>query len=158
MTMETSCISDSMYRHLFYTIFLIASLYSCISSENASDNEGIQKVRTIMQAQEEAWNQGDLEGFMSAYLESDSLLFIGSNGLRQGWQATLDGYKKSYSSPEEMGRLQFKNLKYKPLSKDVILVIGKWTLFRSGDTLSGHYSLNWQKRINGWRIIADHSS
>ena len=94
------------------------------------------EIKEIMSAQEDSWNAGDLEGFMNGYLESDSLLFIGSNGLRQGWQKTLEGYQRSYSSPEQMGRLEFENLKFKSLGKDAILVIGKWTLFRTNDTIT----------------------
>jgi uncharacterized protein (TIGR02246 family) len=145
-----------MFKQLLYIGLLVFSLSSCTSDHAETDGE--EAIRSIMQAQEDAWNKGDLEGFMKGYLESDSLLFIGSNGLRQGWQATLDGYKRSYSTPEQMGKLQFENLKFKTLSDEVMLVIGRWTLYRSSDTLSGHYSLNWQKRASGWKIIADHSS
>ena len=37
---------------------------------------------------------GNLEEFMSFYWKSDSLMFIGKNGIQYGWQKTLDNYKK----------------------------------------------------------------
>lgn len=111
-----------------------------------------------MDAQESAWNEGDLDGFMSAYWESDSLSFIGSRGLNRGWQTTLDNYKRSYSTPEEMGELQFRNDIVDLIDANTAQVIGSWTLYRTADTLSGYYSLIWQTRAGEWVIISDHSS
>ncbi|MBL4704897.1 MAG: nuclear transport factor 2 family protein [Flavobacteriales bacterium] len=113
-----------------------------------------------MENQQNAWNSGSLDRFMIGYWKSDSLKFIGKSGLNTGWQKTLDNYKKSYPTPDSMGILQFDNISIEQLDVNVGLVIGKWTLFREilGDTLSGHYSLNWQLRDGEWVIIADHSS
>ena len=38
------------------------------------------EVAVVMAAQMDAWNQGDLEGFMEGYWRSDSLLFVGKSG------------------------------------------------------------------------------
>lgn len=112
-----------------------------------------------MQKQEKAWNKGSLEGFMSAYWKSDSLVFIGKSGLTYGWQQTLDNYKKSYTSKEEMGTLHFENKIVRMLSDNTIQVIGKWELIRpEAGNLSGHYSLIWQQKNKEWVIISDHSS
>ncbi|MCW3462369.1 YybH family protein [Chitinophaga nivalis] len=117
-----------------------------------------QQIATLLSVQSGAWNKGDLQTFMGTYWQSDSLLFIGKNGITYGWQATLDRYKKSYPDTTAMGKLDFKLLECKPLSKDVCLVIGRWHLERSIGDLQGHFSLV-LKKINGvWKIIADHSS
>ncbi len=111
-----------------------------------------------MADQQAAWNAGDLEGFMAAYWQSDSLTFIGKNGLKTGWQATLEGYQRGYPDRAAMGQLQFTNLAVDSLDRATYAVIGKWELFRAADTLAGHYSLIWQKRNGQWVIISDHSS
>lgn len=115
-------------------------------------------IQSRMAVQEVAWNDGDLEGFMSAYWHSDSLTFIGKNGLRTGWQATLEGYQRGYPDRDAMGRLKFTNLSIDSLDLGTWAVIGKWELFRLADTLAGHYSLIWQQRDGQWVIISDHSS
>ena len=51
------------------------------------------EIRTLLQKQTEAWNRGDVEGFMEGYWKSDSLMFIGKSGITYGWQKTLDNYK-----------------------------------------------------------------
>jgi hypothetical protein len=118
----------------------------------------VSALQSIMDAQQKAWNEGQIEAFMQPYWKNDSLAFVGKSGVTRGWQATLDRYKKNYPSSTEMGRLQFENKEWKTIDLNHVYTLGAWTLFREADTLSGHYSLLW-KRINGqWCIIADHSS
>lgn len=111
-----------------------------------------------MDEQEASWNNADLHGFMKHYWKSDSLKFIGKRGINYGWQNTLDNYKKSYPTAEEMGKLKFHNLSTEILDDSSAFVIGKWKLQRTSDTLSGHYSLLWKKLNGNWVIVADHSS
>jgi hypothetical protein len=113
-----------------------------------------------MEAQEIAWNAGNLNEFMIGYWESDSLKFIGRSGLTYGWSASLANYEKAYPDRDAMGELHFDNLSVDIFCDDAAHVIGKWTLFRAalGDTIGGFYSLIWQKKNNDWVIVADHSS
>jgi ketosteroid isomerase-like protein len=117
-------------------------------------------VEIYMQEQEDSWNEGDLEGFMKHYWKSDSLRFIGKSGLNHGWQKTLDNYKKSYKTQEEMGTLKFTNKSMDILGEETIFVIGEWHLKRDEtlEDLQGMYSLIWQKKNGTWVIITDHSS
>ncbi len=111
-----------------------------------------------MAEQVEAWNAGDLEGFMKHYWKSDSLKFIGKSGLKMGWQTTLDNYKSSYPDLDAMGTLSFDILEVEILGNSNAFVIGKWRLDRSEDVLQGHYTLLWKKIDGAWVIVADHSS
>lgn len=120
--------------------------------------EAAPAITEAMKTQEIAWNNGDVEGFMAAYHRSDSLVFIGRSGLNYGWQRTLDNYRKSYPDAEAMGRLNFENLEIQQIGDHSAFVVGRWTLYRTADTLSGHYSLIWQYLDSRWVITADHSS
>ncbi|HEY9260325.1 YybH family protein [Chitinophaga sp.] len=117
-----------------------------------------QKITALMTAQTTAWNNGDINAFMQTYWHSDSLLFIGKNGVTYGWQATLDRYKKTYPDATTMGKLDFKLLEFKPLAAGIYLLIGKWHLQRTIGDLEGHFSLVLKKMKGEWKIIADHSS
>jgi ketosteroid isomerase-like protein len=128
------------------------------SSRTAGTSGSLNAIQDVMDAQQESWNRGDLEGFMQGYWKSDSLRFIGKRGITFGWQQTLDNYKKGYPDTNAMGRLQFTNISLEITGDSCAYVIGKWELFRTNDTLGGHYSLLW-KNLNGmWLIVADHSS
>jgi len=124
------------------------------------DNLFRVEIATTMDNQQKAWNSGSLDQFMIGYWKSDSLKFIGKSGLNYGWDQTLANYQKSYPTADSMGILQFNNISIERLDAKAALVIGKWTLFRDvvGDTLEGHYSLNWKLIDGEWVIVADHSS
>jgi hypothetical protein len=154
-------------RIIFFISCLVLGLLAC--KENVKKSEPIidaakqhkedsLNIQELMKAQEAAWNFGNLELFMKPYWNSDSLCFIGKKGLNKGWQNTLDNYKKSYPDKDAMGRLAFDNLEFELLDDQHAFVIGRWTLYRSQDTLGGHYSLIWKKINSKWVIIADHSS
>lgn len=139
-------------RILALTLLLMASLAAFSQS---SDEAAIRRLLTL---QTEAWNRGNVEGFMQTYWKSDSLMFIGKKGVVRGWQQTLVNYKKSYPDTAAMGKLSFDILEVKPLSKEYAFVVGKWMLQRSIGDLSGHYTLLLRKIRGQWKIVADHSS
>jgi ketosteroid isomerase-like protein len=124
---------------------------------NAQKNE-VAQIRNLLLTQTAAWNRGDLEGFMQTYWKNDSLMFIGKNGIKWGWQETLENYKKGYPDSAAMGKLSFDILVVKKLSPDYYYVVGKWMLARTIGDLSGHYNLLLRKIKGRWLIVADHSS
>ena len=113
-------------------IALFAIVFSCSSTNDSSFNKSeiIKIIDNKMSAQELSWNNADLEAFMLPYWKSDSLMFIGKSGMKQGWKTTLSNYKKSYSNKEEMGSLKFENIDYKIIDSKSVLVTGKWLLVR----------------------------
>ena len=117
-----------------------------------------QEIRHLLATQTQAWNKGDIEGFMQTYWKSDSLMFIGKSGVHLGWQETLNNYKKSYPDTTAMGKLSFDIITIKKLSPEYYYVVGKWMLKRSIGDLSGHYDLLLKKIKGKWYIISDHSS
>jgi hypothetical protein len=131
----------------------------CQKAEKPMDSEKVfAALEATMKEQENAWNAGLLDAFMQPYWKSDSLAFVGKSGITYGWHATLDRYRKNYPTANEMGRLAFKNLEWKAIDQAHVYTIGQWTLYRATDTLSGHYSLLWEKQNEKWCIVADHSS
>lgn len=136
-------------------IFTIVAFFGFLLVSAQSNEEAI---RGIMANQEQAWNNGDLEGFMQGYWENDSLVFIGSKGLTYGWQNTLDNYKKSYPDKAAMGTLVFTLNKIEATDSKSAYVIGKWSLIREKDNPNGHFTLYWRKIKCTWVIVADHSS
>jgi len=131
-------------------------LLACSATMDVVGEE--KAIREVMAQQEKAWNEGDLEGFMQGYWKSDSLLFIGSS-TQYGWQQTLDNYKKSYPTKDNMGILQFDILEVKILSESSAHVVGKWQLSREKlIDLNGYYTLLWEKIGGKWVIVTDHSS
>lgn len=139
-------------------LFALAfSGFSVLTAQNTSVSD-ISEIEKVMKMQEQAWSEGNAEKFMQGYWNSDSLTFVGKNGLTYGWKQTLANYIKNYPDKETMGKLTFTLIKKEKLGPENYLVIGKWQLQRSKGDVGGHFSLIW-KKINGqWVIISDHTS
>lgn len=135
-------------------LLLLATFY--ITGFAQSNRENL--IRSLLDKQTEAWNKGDINAFMQTYWKSDSLVFVGKNGVTYGWQNTLDNYKKGYPDKTAMGKLQFTIIRIEYLSNEVYNVIGKWHLTRTIGNLQGHYTLLIKKIKGEWLIVQDHSS
>ncbi len=137
-------------------MFLIFCCLISLSINAQHKNE--TAIRKMLAAQETAWNNGDLEKFMIGYWNNDSLLFIGKNGPKYGYNTTLANYKKGYPDTAAMGKFTSTILSIKKLSRKYYFVVGKWYLKRSIGDVSGHYTLLIKKIKGEWVIVADHSS
>jgi len=152
--------STALYFFAASLLVAVFSQFAC-TTYDAESTAMPSEISQKLHIQEEAWNAGNIDQFMSqAYWENDSLMFIGSQGLTFGYNQTLANYHKSYPSAEAMGQLTFDVLQWRPLGKSHGLLIGAWHLERGGEhsNLHGHFSLTWAYLNNDWVIIADHSS
>lgn len=142
-----------MKNKLFLFWILISSFYSLQAQKNEESS-----VKKILQTQQAAWNKGDIEAYMQGYWKSDSLMFIGKNGITYGWKQTLENYKKSYADSVAMGKLDFEFVEIKRLSDNYYFVVGKWQLTRTIEDIGGSFTLLFRKIKGKWVIIRDHSS
>lgn len=139
-----------------FTFFLCIFLIHSFNSLQAQDNR--QSILKVLADQRIAWNQGDLKTYMEGYWHSDSLVFIGKNGPKYGWNNTLANYQKSYPDVNAMGHLDFANLQITLLNKNFAYVSGSWKLTRAKDELKGYFTLLFKKVKGKWVIVSDHSS
>ena len=133
-------------------------------SQNIKAQSEEQEIRETIYAQQAAWNEADIDGFMSYYWESDSLQFVSKNGVTYGWESVKNNYKKSYNTKAKMGVLDFDKLKIELLTSakdesNLAHVTGSWKVIQADkNILSGYFSLVLKKIKGEWRIIIDHTS
>jgi ketosteroid isomerase-like protein len=129
-----------------------------ISAAARQTETAVTQIRSVLQAQQDAWNRGDIHGFMNGYARSASTVFISEDSLRRGWQNVRDRYKKKYSSRATMGILTFSDLEITLLSSDSAVASGRWKLKRTNDQPHGRFTLILRRLSEGWRIVHDHTS
>ena len=139
-------------------IYLLLLSFILIAAGTHAQNKEDSIIFKTLTKQAEAWNKGDLKGFMDTYWHSDSLMFVGKNGVTYGWEATLKQYQKSYPDTASMGHLHFVPVQLKRLSVLYYSLTGKWHLTRTIGDLEGHFTLLLKKVKNRWLIVLDHSS
>jgi ketosteroid isomerase-like protein len=137
---------------------LFAEIPLCALTPQKPDNKAEAAIRIVIEAQREAWNRGDIPGYMDGYDRSLKTEFVGGDEITRGWQTVLDRYQKKYDSREKMGVLTFSELGITMLSTDTALVLGRWRLKRASDEPHGVFTLLFRKTKAGWRIVHDHSS
>ena len=148
-------------RSLLYFVALgvIFSAQAASSAQsNKSETTSEAAIRAVLDAQRDAWNRGNIEGYMDGYNRSPNTEFVGGDNISRGWQTVLDRYKKNYNSREKMGMLTFSDLEITMLSKDAALVLGRWRLKRANDEPHGIFTLLFRKTKTGWKIVHDHTS
>jgi ketosteroid isomerase-like protein len=118
-------------------------------------------IRDVLTAQQEAWNRGDLDGFMAGYWESEDLRFASGDTVTTGYNATKGRYVKRYKADgKEMGKLTFSDVTVEVLTPDVALVRGRWHLKfeKTAEEPHGLYTLTVKNFGGLWRITSDHTS
>lgn len=151
------CLSDppfvyfSLMRTFLHGMACLAMI-GCGRSFTPADDAAIHQV---MADQEQAWDRGDITGFMEGY--ADSVCFIGRRGKSCGKAAVTANYQRSYPDKAAMGDLTFDHLEILPAGADHAWCTGNWRLIRTTDTISGGFSLFWERKAEGWRILRDHT-
>jgi uncharacterized protein (TIGR02246 family) len=146
-------------------IALGATLFACMRAPSGAKAQtqfkALEKeaIRAVLSRQLNAWNRGDIAGFMEGYIQSDSLLFMSKSGLTFGWQKVMKNYQRAYPTPEAMGKLQFEIQKIQRLAPKKALVIGKWLIqTQKEEKKEGYFSLILCKIKKQWYITFDHTS
>ncbi len=147
-------------------LVIVASLLlllSCTNSDQKDENYILseadrKEISSTLQSTQDAWNTGDLEGFMEGYWKSEKLAFVGVQGPTYGFKQTLERYKKGYPDTETMGMLKFTIKDLYQVDNKTALMIGRFYLSRSMQDVDGYFTLVWQKIDGRWVIISDHSS
>ncbi|HET7276070.1 MAG TPA: nuclear transport factor 2 family protein [Longimicrobiaceae bacterium] len=112
-------------------------------------------------ASTEAWNRGDLEGFLEPYLDSPDITYVGRSGLVRGKEALRETYVTNFwSEGAPTDDLSFADIEVRPLGPDHALLTGRYLLFDEAGVLQdeGPFSLIYANTPAGWKIIHDHSS
>jgi uncharacterized protein (TIGR02246 family) len=129
-----------------------------LSTLSAKSQDALTQIQAVLETQVEAWNRGDIEGYLQGYWKSDSTIFISSGTVLRGWKTVLERYTKTYGTREKMGRLEFRELTIRLLSPTAAVAHGVWQLQRATDAPWGRFTLILEKKRDGWRITQDHTS
>jgi ketosteroid isomerase-like protein len=134
---------------------LIAALV-CAAAEQSSNS--VSQIQSVLSAQQDAWNRGDIDAFMNGYARSVSTVFVSEDEVRRGWETVRDRYRVKYSDRAKMGTLNFSDIEVTMLSPDAAVVLGGWRLKLGNDEPHGRFTLIFKHLPEGWRIVHDHTS
>ena len=128
----------------------------CAAPEETPNS--VVEIQSVLTAQQDAWNRGEIDAFMNGYARSASTVFVSEDEIRRGWETVRDRYRVKYSDHAKMGTLSFSEIEVTMLSPDAAVVLGRWRLKRANDEPHGRFTLLFKRRPEGWRIVHDHTS
>jgi uncharacterized protein (TIGR02246 family) len=144
-----------------FVMVLLAGAAACATAQPAPRAGGgaQQEIEAVLQTSAQAWNRGDLDGFLLPYLNSPQTTYIARDVIR-GVPAIRESYATSwFRGGAPAGQLAYDRIEVRPLGRDYALALGHWTVARASQPpLSGIFSLTFMRTPQGWRIIHDHSS
>ena len=143
---------------VFAVVFFSFLQWRAFGKPAEDRNVDREAIISVLNAQQAAWNRGDVDAFVVGYWHSPELTFSGSSGVFRGYDGVLARYKKNYPDRKTMGVLDFSALEFHFLGPDAALVLGQWHLKRESGDVGGVFSLVWQRFPEGWKIIHDHTS
>src|ERR1700757_5197008 len=77
--------------------FWILTATSVFALPTQSGNPAAE-IQSVIRAQQDAWNRGDIDGFMNGYARSQSTVFVSEDTIRRGWETVRDRYRQKYSN------------------------------------------------------------
>ena len=129
-----------------------------VCAEPEQPPNSVAEIQSVLSAQQDAWNRGDIDAFMNGYARSASTVFVSEDEVRRGWETVRDRYRVKYSDRAKMGTLSFSDIEVTMLSPDAAVVLGSWRLKRANDEPHGRFTLIFKRLPEGWRIVHDHTS
>ncbi|HXI21838.1 MAG TPA: nuclear transport factor 2 family protein [Gemmatimonadales bacterium] len=107
----------------------------------------------------DAWNRGDLDGFVSDYAPDSLTSFVSRGHVHHGFAWIRQNYAPRFAPGAARDSLRFEEFEVRPLAPALLLVTARFVLFRDGQTTaSGPFTLIMERRTDGWKILHDHSS
>ena len=113
------------------------------------------QVAAAMAASAAAWNAGDLNRFTAAYAEDAT--FITRDAVLRGRSEIAARYAPLFAKGSARGQLTVQPVAFRTLGPAQQLLVARWTLGGAAQDV-GMRTTIWERRPQGWRIVADHAS
>src|SRR4026207_1961087 len=120
-------------KPIFFFLFLSLSLFAF--ADTASE------ITQLLKAQDEAWNRGDLDGFVAPYDDTGKLVFV-STVIIHSPKELKERYEKRYKTENaDFGKLTFSDLQVEELAPGLARAWGKWSVEQKDKNSSGFFTL-----------------
>ena len=116
-------------------------------------------IMAVMRDSAAGWTAGDLDRFTAVY--ADDATFVVGDGVVRGKIAIAARYAPRFASSAsaKRGALTFEEVDFRAIDPTHALLVARYRLKIAGAAeQTGPTSLLFEKKREGWKIVADHSS
>ena len=140
---------------------LALALDACASTSGSAPDPSTARTiaLSLLDRGARSWNRGDLDAFMSDYVDGPRTSFVTNLGVMHGRAEIRQRYAPRFAPGGVRDSLSFEGVEADPIGPDAVHVIAWYKLMR-GDSLiaRGPTSLVLMREAGQWRILKDHSS
>ncbi len=136
-------------------VMLAMSLPAIAEDENA---DAAAAIRSVLVAQGEAWNRGDLSGYMDSFARNERTRHIFNRDITVGYSAIEARFQSRYPDPSNMGTISHSDLDVTVLAPDAAFAFAHWSFEHEGKTFAGVFTLIFRHLDGRWVIVHDHST
>jgi len=146
-------------KRFSHALFSLVMMLTSSVAANASDETIEQAILASVQGFADAWNRGDMDGYLNHYRQDGALSIYMSAGQLIGAEEIRRVYQASYPTPEKMGNFSTADVTVRLVSPELALARGNFEHRFTDKTVRGNFSLVWQKFADqGWKIIHEHTA
>jgi len=139
------------------TVLLATALAACAAPAPTADPS--PELQALLDQSAAAWNAGDLDGFLITYARDSATTFVTTRGPVYGFETIRDRYAARFEPGAERDSLHFTDFTVRMLGADYVLSTARYMLTRGDSvTATGPFTVIWERRPEGWRMIHDHTS
>ena len=114
-------------RLLLPMVWLLPLLFGCASGGKRLTDADRTAIYRLLERQQSAWNDGDLEGYLDAYHRGADLVGVERGRVQLGYLNFRSGFRRDVSSLGS-GRISLHDLEIRETGPDTALALGRWHL------------------------------
>jgi limonene-1,2-epoxide hydrolase len=149
------------WREYYDRATLVAGLVGpggAAAATHDSRGDGSEELLAFLKKLREDWNGGDMQAYLDAYWDDESMVLVSNGRVIVGKQAMTDLFTSTWPSVEKMGTFTTENEHVALLSHDEAIISGEFTHVFPHLTVDAAFT-HVMKRIDGqWKIVNEHTS
>ncbi len=117
-----------------------------------------QAIRNVLSESSNAWNRGDLDGYMKSFWKDERLRHFFNDDITIGYSAMKERFEARYPDPNNMGTISGSQFDIQIFGPVTAIASGRWSYTHEEVVLKGVVTLVFQKIDDTWLIVHDHST
>ena len=73
--------------------YVLMAAVVCAAPEQGSNS--VAEIQSVLAAQQDAWNRGDIDAFMNGYARSASTVFVSQDEVSRGWETVREIFRSN---------------------------------------------------------------
>ena len=139
------------------------SLYSAMMPDPKSheelEAEASAEILALTEKLSVDWNGGDMDAYLAAYSDDESISVLFGDKAVRGWQALSDLFTSSWTTEEAMGDFHTSNVEVRLTRADVAIASGEFEHAFPSETIVGSFTHVWRHfEEGGWMIVHEHTA